>query len=78
MTQNLTDDLCLGNGGNDSQRPLLTHRTAFHIEAKHSLEQLGPVPAGESLRACGCATPCWCGVGTITTRSLLGGARHPP
>ena len=45
MMQDLAHDLCLGNGGNDSQGPLLTHRTAFHIKAKHSLEQLAPAPA---------------------------------
>ncbi len=45
MAQDLADDRYLGNGGNDAQGPLPTHRTGCHIEAKHSLKQLRPVPA---------------------------------
>ena len=55
MKQNLADDLCLGNGGDEPQAALLTPRTGCHIDAKDALKQFAPAPARHAASGLGLA-----------------------
>ena len=44
MAEDLSDDLPLGNGGNDPQRPLMAKRAGSQIEGKYPLQELRPAP----------------------------------
>ena len=45
MAENLAEHLGLGDGSNNSQRPLTAKRTGGHIQSKHLLQELRPAPA---------------------------------
>jgi len=53
VAQDFLDDTSLGKRRNDPQPTLLTHRAAFHVNGKYSLEQPRPVPVRRGRRAFG-------------------------
>ena len=44
MAQNRADDVALGDGGDEAQRPLPTRRATRHVESKDPLQQARPAP----------------------------------
>jgi hypothetical protein len=44
MAEHLADDLGLGDGGDDAERPAPTRRATLHVEGKHPFQQARPAP----------------------------------
>jgi hypothetical protein len=44
MAQNLADNVGLGDGSDDAQRPPSTRGATLHVEGEDALEQSCPVP----------------------------------